>query len=160
MIQTITMVCPSCGATLKTTSDREFLFCEYCGTKVMVDNNAVRLQFHIKKTDEAKIREIEAREAIEKKRIEANEAIELKRFELEQQEELEWKTRRARAIKIWLIVSGVATVLGLVLYAFEGKAVTIGAALFGLGFGSLFYGALIFWIGRVVHNKKKKKQKN
>lgn len=35
----IALKCPQCGADLKIDSEREFMYCEYCGTKVMRDSH-------------------------------------------------------------------------------------------------------------------------
>ncbi len=37
----IDLTCDKCGANLRVTSDREFLFCEFCGKKVWVTENNV-----------------------------------------------------------------------------------------------------------------------
>ena len=51
--------CPDCGATLSIKDDdREFAFCEYCGSKILMDD--YRSTHRI--VDEAKIREADVRE--------------------------------------------------------------------------------------------------
>lgn len=35
----IALKCPQCGADLEIDSDREFMYCEYCGTKVLRDKH-------------------------------------------------------------------------------------------------------------------------
>ena len=52
--------CPNCGANLKVIDDdREFMFCEYCGTRIdLVDRRTVHTEHII---DEAKIKDAEAK---------------------------------------------------------------------------------------------------
>ena len=50
-------VCPNCNAQLSFNDDREFAFCEYCGTKVMLDDYRETFRF----VDEARVKEAEAR---------------------------------------------------------------------------------------------------
>lgn len=51
--------CPNCGANLKADDDREFMFCEFCGTRVdLVDYRTVHTEHII---DEAKVKDAEAR---------------------------------------------------------------------------------------------------
>jgi len=39
------MTCPNCGAQLKVEMERGFCFCEYCGTKLMLDDEKMHVQF-------------------------------------------------------------------------------------------------------------------
>jgi len=69
-----TVKCPSCGAELAVKDDnRDFMFCEYCGTKVRLDDYQETHRF----VDEARIRESENKKELELKRME----IELKQME-------------------------------------------------------------------------------
>lgn len=56
-----TFKCPSCDADLSFSDDREFGFCEYCGTKILLGDYSVN---HIKKyiVDEAALKNAEIRE--------------------------------------------------------------------------------------------------
>ena len=60
----IELKCPNCGAPTQVDMSRAFCFCQYCGTKMLIDKETI----HIKDTkhiiDEAKIREAEALERI------------------------------------------------------------------------------------------------
>lgn len=80
-----TVKCPSCGAELTVKDDnRDFMFCEYCGTKVdLIDT---RIEHHI--VDEARI--IEA---------ETDRQVKLKHLEMETEEYEREKLKREKAAK-------------------------------------------------------------
>lgn len=42
MIKTYSLTCPNCGATLEASSDRERMFCEYCGTKILLKDDSIK----------------------------------------------------------------------------------------------------------------------
>ena len=83
-----TVKCPKCSAELTVKDgNRDFMFCEYCGTKVSLDDYQETHRY----VDEAAI-----------KKTEAEREIELKKIELEKQK-LEIKQKDDR---MGLIVSG------------------------------------------------------
>lgn len=56
----VNLKCPECGAQLKVDPNREFVYCEYCGTKILLDKEE-----KITRTiDEAEIRRAETEEKI------------------------------------------------------------------------------------------------
>lgn len=56
----VNLKCPECGAQLKVDLNREFVYCEYCGTKILLDKEE-----KITRTiDEAEIRRAETEEKI------------------------------------------------------------------------------------------------
>ena len=62
----IKMSCPNCNATLQVNPEREFMYCEYCGTKIAISKDE-----HITRIiDEAAIRQSEAEEKMKIKEIE------------------------------------------------------------------------------------------
>lgn len=62
-----TVKCPSCGAELTVKEDnRDFMFCEYCGTKVRLDDYQETHRF----VDEARIQESKDSKELEMKRME------------------------------------------------------------------------------------------
>lgn len=62
-----TVKCPSCGAELTVKDEnRDFIFCEYCGTKVRLDDYRETHRF----VDEARLKEAE----VQMKRLEMEEA--------------------------------------------------------------------------------------
>lgn len=65
-----TLKCTNCNASLSIQDDnRDFAFCEYCGTKIMLDD--YRSTHRI--VDEAKIKQIEAEKEVKMKELELNE---------------------------------------------------------------------------------------
>lgn len=41
----IDTICPHCGTALKVNMERGFCFCEYCGAKLLIDDEAVHIQY-------------------------------------------------------------------------------------------------------------------
>ena len=61
--------CPNCNAQLSLDDRRDFGFCQYCGTKIMLDD--YRSTYHI--VDEARIRETETDRIVRLKELELEE---------------------------------------------------------------------------------------
>ena len=61
--------CPNCNGELTVAEDRKELFCEYCGTKILVEDDSVKT--HIVR-DEARLKELEMEQALIDKREEAH----------------------------------------------------------------------------------------
>lgn len=63
-----TVKCPSCGAELTVKDDnRDFMFCEFCGTKVRLDDYQETYRY----VDEAEVQRVKAEKELELKRMEA-----------------------------------------------------------------------------------------
>ena len=62
----IPLVCPNCNANLEVKGDRDFIYCEHCGTKIIIDKEE-QVSRHI---DEARIREADVSEKIRLKELE------------------------------------------------------------------------------------------
>ena len=43
----ISLRCPQCGADLNVESSRQFIFCEYCGQKIYIDDEVQRSEHGI-----------------------------------------------------------------------------------------------------------------
>lgn len=72
-----TVKCPSCGAELMVKDgNRDFMFCEYCGTKIRLDDYQETHRFvdeaRIQESKDAKELELKKMEFEEKKRKEGN----------------------------------------------------------------------------------------
>ena len=55
--------CPNCRATININTDRDYIFCSYCGARIdLIDNKKTTINYnHVSKTiDEVGIRETEA----------------------------------------------------------------------------------------------------
>lgn len=65
-----TVKCPSCGAELTVKdNNRDFMFCEYCGTKVRLDDYQETHRY----VNEAEIQRVKAEKELELKRMEMEE---------------------------------------------------------------------------------------
>lgn len=54
----LSMTCPNCNASLDNIDpNRKYCYCQYCGTKILIDNEAKKRETHI--YDEARIKELE-----------------------------------------------------------------------------------------------------
>ena len=47
----LTLKCPSCGGHLSIEEDRDFIFCQYCGTKIIIDRDNEFTYRHIDEAD-------------------------------------------------------------------------------------------------------------
>lgn len=93
-----TVKCPGCGADLTVKDDnRDFMFCEFCGTKVRLDDYQETHRF----VDEARIQE-------------SKDAKELRIKEMEQER---WRTKDAnKTLVAYFKWTGIAIVMMIVLY--------------------------------------------
>ncbi len=65
-----TVKCPSCGAELTVKDDnRDFMFCEFCGTKVRLDDYQETHRY----VNEAEVQRVKAEKELELKRMETEE---------------------------------------------------------------------------------------
>lgn len=87
--------CPNCNAALSFSDDREFGFCEYCGSKISFDDFRSTQRI----VDEAKIKQAEAEKTIRLKELELEKA----KFEEELREKKAQETFKKRFRTIWAI---------------------------------------------------------
>lgn len=97
-ISFISVKCPECGATLEIEEERKQIFCSYCGTKIMIQNDNEHIYRHV---DEAKV-----------KQAEADKIIKLKQLEMEEKKQ----DAKERKIKLKIKFSIILAVIGFVLY--------------------------------------------
>ena len=96
-----TLKCTNCNASLSIQDDnRDFAFCEYCGTKIMLDDYRSTQRI----VDEAKIKQAETEKEIKMKQLELIE---------KRQED------KKKKIKVKMIIS--FSVIGIALIAFVNK---------------------------------------
>ena len=75
-MKTISLKCPDCGADLKDLcieEGRTFCFCQYCGGKILFDDETVRISIKYEKQDTARIKEAEVKESIRIRELEYQE---------------------------------------------------------------------------------------
>ena len=96
-IQLTAVKCPACGADISVESTRNFTFCTYCGTKIMMSNENEHIYRNI---DEARIMEVEA-----------DRMFRLRELELEEKENL----RGRRSIYIAYGIALVFVIIGALL---------------------------------------------
>ena len=111
----VSMKCPECNAALNVEEGRKQIFCSYCGTKIIIDNDNEYVYRHI---DEAKI-----------KRVETEQLLRLREMELEEKE----RDRSRKSKRISYIVAGVLFLVGLLTFTivpgFVGLFMVIAGAL-------------------------------
>ena len=128
----IDLTCPKCNANLSVDAGRETLFCEYCGAKILLNDENT---YTIRKVDEAEIR-----------KVEADQLIRLKELELSQRK----ADNEAMRLKIKLFVSLFLAVIGVVLMTVPSFVPRL-YDLDTVGFVSIVAGVLIW----VVDARKK-----
>lgn len=100
-ISVISVKCPECGASLSIESTREFSFCQYCGTKVILHNE----NEHIYRTiDEAGI-----------KQAETDRLVKMRQLDMEE------KSNSSRKIMIiaWIAAMVILITLGIIGYSID-----------------------------------------
>lgn len=99
----ISLTCPNCNANLDDIdSSRQFCYCQYCGTKIALDDGTIRKETHI--YDEAKIKETES-----------SERVKMREMDIER----EHSKQMNAILKYVLIFAAVLFVVGIVLAAFD-----------------------------------------
>ena len=99
MINLVSLKCPECNAALAIEEGRKHCFCQYCGTKILIDDGSTTHTY--RKIDEARIKEAEVRERIR-----------LKELSLEEQKQLSKEKKRRSKIK-YTIILGIIGAIGL-----------------------------------------------
>ncbi len=97
MIDLTSLKCPECGSILDIPENKEFFFCQFCGARIMLNNDNEKI---IHKVDEAELKRAETEEKV--KMLE----MELKLKELENTE----KHKKRKIIYIALCIIGLIIV--------------------------------------------------
>ena len=71
----IPLVCPRCGGALQIPEDADKVFCTYCGTQIIVDDDAVTVHMH--NYDEAALRRLELEEQRRERELLAQERLDV-----------------------------------------------------------------------------------
>ena len=75
--------CPECGASLEIDGDRDKVFCSYCGTQILLDDEIERKEITHRYVDEAEI-------------VKSNASVELERMRLEHERKEKERTDKVR----------------------------------------------------------------
>jgi transcription elongation factor Elf1 len=98
--------CPNCNAGISVEDDsREFAFCQYCGTKIMLDDHRETHRY----VDEAKVRQAET-----------DRMIRLRELEMQEEEQKRKNRIRSVLLKIWLGISAFTILLDLLVWIIYG----------------------------------------
>lgn len=127
----LSMTCPNCNANLDNIDpSRKYCYCQYCGTKILIDDEVNRRETHI--YDEARIKETESTERVKMREMD---------IEHEHSEQMN------EILKYVLIFAAVLFVVGIVLAVFD---VEIGydIILFEIAIGG--WGVIL----KLAHDKK------
>ncbi len=96
-VNLISVKCPECGAVLNLEEEREQAFCTYCGTQILFYNENEYIYRHI---DEAEL-----------KQAETDRLVWMKQMELAEKERADAEKKKARKIKISIIMATVGTIM-------------------------------------------------
>lgn len=100
-IKLFTVKCPECGAMLDIEEGRKQIFCSYCGSKVIVQNDNEYIVYNI---DEAEVRQAET-----------DKLLKLKELEIEEKENERQRKGRYTAYAI----AGVIAIIGVIIDAID-----------------------------------------
>lgn len=121
-IRVISIKCPECGASLSVESTREFSFCQYCGTKVILTNENERIYRTI---DEAGI-----------KQAETDRLVKMRQLDMEEKAN---KTKKTMMI-VWLAATAILIIIGIIGFSINNSGMefcllfSIAVASFGVFF--------------------------
>lgn len=110
-MKTISLKCPNCGQNLTANEDRAFCFCQYCGTKVLIQNENEHIIRHV---DETRLKKLEMKQQkleMERQRIEAEKQIRLKELEMLERERIAAEEKRKKQIIIGLLVGLIGAIV-------------------------------------------------
>lgn len=105
------MKCPECKANLSVEEGRKYCFCQYCGTKIMLEDDRVNKTYYTYR-NEARLRQAEIDREIALKKLE------IEKIKVEQEEKRKNKNRKLKIV-VSIILAIVASVSGLLGYFFK-----------------------------------------
>ena len=93
----IAFTCSNCGAALETDPEKKMAFCPFCGAKLLIDDESIKITQHI--VDEARLKEAEVR----LRELEYQRERELREETIRQEQ----KKARVLSIGVYLVVMGI-----------------------------------------------------
>jgi len=116
----IDLTCPKCNATLSVDSNRDFLFCEYCGAKILLNDENT---YTIRHVDEAEVLHAETDRLIRLKELELAE---------KEAEAINEKNKKQKKFAKYLACFGAPIMaIGFISYLLSKEILFIVTALFG-----------------------------
>lgn len=101
MKSVLELKCPRCGADLSVENDREILYCEYCGAKiVLTDENTFTINKTIRNIDDAEIA-----------RAETERIVQMHKIEMEKEQE----KKKRKQLKLKIVIACLLDVIGIVM---------------------------------------------
>lgn len=132
-MKVVSLTCPGCGANLSIEDGRKQCFCEYCGMKIMLDDESIIYRT----VDEARIKEAELQAMLK-----------LKQMEVEEQKRNDRKAEVKTKVILTAILGLIGALTFIVGYSNESLSPLI-------GIGSLaLMGTLLIWVCDDANNHK------
>lgn len=125
MIKVVPLKCPGCGANLSVEEGRKQCFCQYCGTKIIIDDGSTTHTY--RKVDEARMKEAEAEKLIR-----------LKELEIEENKRVSQEKNKVMKIKASILLGIVGSILLVVGFAAGNATGNPESALYYISFIGLF----------------------
>lgn len=125
MVKMVSLKCPECNANISIEKDRKQCFCQYCGTKIIVDDGSTMHTY--RKVDEARIKEAEVEEIIR-----------LKELEIKERTQLSKERRKMFKIKITLILGIIGVIMMAIGFVGGELSGNPDSSIYGLGFVGFF----------------------
>lgn len=137
MITMLNLKCPNCGGELQVQSDREFCFCQYCGTKILLsDENKKTININ-KNVTYTTVNEADKLRA-------ENERL---KFEAEQSSKKETKENQIKLAKSLVKFGPIVAIVGFVidkLVPSTSGIASLATAAYGFGLAAFFGGAALY----------------
>lgn len=143
MVKMVSLKCPECGARLSIEEGHRQCFCQYCGTKIMLDDGSKTYTYH--RVDEARLKEAEVEERIR-----------LKELEIEEQRRISKEKTKLFKIKASIILGIIGAILMVVGFVGGEATGNPDSSIYMFAFIGLFaFGAIMWiWIGGSNENDK------
>ena len=135
------IVCSNCGSSLVIVdNNREFAFCEFCGTKLILDDYRVREHY----VDEAAMR-----------RVEYEEKVRMRELDIEEQNRARYARLRKIVAVSWIAVMILLIIVMLVMYrSFDDIGIRINVVVWGLIFLVFLFGGGIYLLFHALPEKE------